>query len=112
MFDNFYQGRPKMQQEMTKWLQRSGKVINFVFQLERCPTTSKLHYQCYIVAKKMRFTTMKGAYRARKEQNSSHALLYEILDETEWLVSKNLEVPRFLHRFQFVSCPVDNSCPI
>ncbi len=41
----------------------SGAISYFVYQKEKCPTTGRIHYQCYLqAAKRLRFSQLKGLF--------------------------------------------------
>ena len=49
-----------LKEKLIELFTKSGKILNYIFQLECCPTTSKQHWQIYIETSKLRFRTLKA----------------------------------------------------
>lgn len=83
----FYSSEWDTAEKLIESFVKNAKIINYIFQLEQCPTTSKKHWQIYIETSQVRFRTlkpslMKGCH-IELARNKQAARLYSMKSSTK-----------------------------
>ena len=86
-----------LKEKLIELFTKSGKILNYIFQLECCPTTSKQQWQIYIETSKLRFRsylesviTEECSHRIGKEQASCQDVFDEVINSNIWTVAQSL----------------------